>query len=518
MRDHALVVWVIGLLVIGIQSFYIPRGIVGTRFGRGRSTGIETIGSALSMRNNANMCKLPVPKDTSAIIEELTLARDQGNIDSFVHIHLKALADNKPQPLPEAVFALLESTVDSIEVRHLSRWMLALGVLGLRAGISKHRVLLDKSIDKLGSTGVLLPQDVGMFLKALHLTGLALSQLTDAQQAAVLRHIHENVSAMRPCDLSLTLMALSKIGVKWSTLSSTMQVLLWDAFVRSSSKQITSRDAAQFLKAFGDMQLDASKLPRSQLDAVFHVIKVGIRPGKGREVERSFQQVSARCPSSPHSPSPSLQICMTLLGLGSMKISHTMLPADVAATVENCLLRVLPLFHDQQQLSNAVYGLGLMGWPCDKIGTLIADSLDKILSSMQPQSLLMTLNGLAHTGAQWKDLQGLCTKLEKAVSSMLSVNNPQAPQFLANVLNSLGRMQAEYSSMDAVFQDDVQSAFVKLHRKLSSQGLANCVHGLGKMRANWAFLSADFHRCLIAAFMELHHTMSAQELSNFIHG
>lgn len=292
--------WVIGLLVVGVESFVHPGGFVGKPIYRGLTIvrGKKEIPRppfvppAEELYFNKPDYKPSHNDRRKATIEDMRVARDRDDPDAFV-LHLKTLSDSKPPRLFDTVVSLTESMVYQISTKQLGLWMWCLGWLDFKAANSKHRKIVLKSVDKLCHE-CLPANDLAIFMKGLKNVDIKLFQLTDAQRDALMSNIDQTALSLGPSDLPSVLMTLSKMGGRWTTIANSTQEYIWQGFAEAVPR-MTPRFAALAVKALSDLGVEASMLNTTQKATICSAAKIAIQKGSGDDVKWICQDVSP-CP------------------------------------------------------------------------------------------------------------------------------------------------------------------------------------------------------------------------------
>lgn len=231
---------------------------------------------------------------------------------------------------------------------------------------------------------------------------------------------------------------------------------------------------------------------------------------------------------------------MALVAANAMGVHCDNIPNDLLKQIESNLVdRIVP--GDGHTLVSAITTLVELNWrPSPVLYAAIYNTIASRASTFTSQFTHQVLRALAKLKVEWTALPSTLTfNIENNLLSLLTseqfFSQHDASQHMSNTIHSLGRMDAKFNSFAPGLQHAMQSAFVNLHKNLTSQGLSNSIYGyvsalflpcfvlnpcrrLGKMRAEWSSFSDEFRSCVLETFSNVQHKLNAQEFSCFIKG
>lgn len=429
---------------------------------------------------------------------------------------LKHLSGSSRPPGPEQLIDMMESMLGRIfNPREMANFMVSMGKLGFVASNPRHRELILKAVQQLCAHKSLTGINISMCLDGMLKTGLMLSDLPDAQRAALMAVIEQIATAtgtkgLDPRNLSSVLRALAKLsdtvhGMAWAKLPESTQAALLGCVERSVDQVTDALPAVLTVNSLGLLGLQASKLTLAQQAAVAEMAMKGLnKQSPGVSTVLNCQHVS-----------------MTLLGLCKMNFKHAWLSSTFKMHLDSTLLHVLPQM-DAHGKCNAIYALGLMSWPWFYISRALQAAIQRAavdaLSSSVPQNVSLTFYGLGLLSAPYRNLSPhLTDAMNKAVSRFAAQLTGIVEQNIANVFFGFARMEAVLPQLP---RKDLEHLLVRLASRMSPRGqsMSNCLFSLASMDASWSDLSIDTIRAIVPTLESLMPTMSELELRYCMHG
>lgn len=243
-----------------------------------------------------------------AAIQQLMLHRKSRNVPKFI-TGLKALAVaskkltsvQRDTQLSSLIRLMEESLSLAGEHSHFIDTMLwTIGSLGFQMANPRHAVLILDCLRLLCQQPSLTGRGLSTGLDGLVLTGLTISQLTDAQNHSLMGALERTLPFANPRDLGSILRHLGKLGLSWATLPANIQQLIWRALERNMPLFNDPFHPALVVHSFGILALEAGSLTAVRRNQLLELAKRAMNVKVQDQTRVQIcQQVSHNPPSPP---------------------------------------------------------------------------------------------------------------------------------------------------------------------------------------------------------------------------
>lgn len=219
------------------------------------------------LQANADTWQVPVGQNISVT---------ESSVPAFLKM-LKGLTRNATRPSPE-----LLDQLDHMIGRITKPWDVtdlfsSLHKLGFLAGIPKQRTLIIKSVEQLCKTDKMDNFGLTLCLETLMGTGLKYSDLSTDLKSGLVKVIDRTAEVLDARGVTVVFNALVKLGVLWSALPRSTQVVLWKCLDRHAAKLMEkSYRAAVMVNCFAQLEIDMRAISHEQRQFVYKLAMKGI--------------------------------------------------------------------------------------------------------------------------------------------------------------------------------------------------------------------------------------------------
>lgn len=216
----------------------------------------------------------------SKAIARLTAARDEEDVKKFVMLLVKLAQELKfatnggeQHALAGCLQHLVEDVVADVTHDMISGWIWSLGCLGFNYEFSRHKEVIDKSVQVFCAAEQISGPDISTALNGLTKLGCPFSVFTDTQQSSIIHKFDLSMPNLRARQKTFLLSNLFKMGAVWSDLTDTTKAVVWKCM---QGDGVTSAIAALQLHSLGGLGVNSSDFTSAQHELILNAARMVI--------------------------------------------------------------------------------------------------------------------------------------------------------------------------------------------------------------------------------------------------
>eukprot|EP01038_Epipyxis_sp_PR26KG_P013231 gene13231-17731_t len=386
--------------------------------------------------------------------------------------------------------------------QHAAECIFSMPKLGFSLQFPKYRDLTFSLIEKLKIAEFVTSRDVTTSFGGLAKLRMQWKYLPPATQSDLLDLVSSVVGLFNDREISNILHSMSKLSITWNDIPQKLQNELLAIFMARADK-LVSQQGTMSVYAFGILGVSLPKLPQNVQTAIYDVSSSVL----GQSAESSQQ------------------VANIIYGLAKLDARYSQLPDSVK---ESMFIGIRKMMHlmNEQEVANTVYALGIIGakWTDlpDDIGIIISTESAKKFKTMTNQGLSSSVYGMGLLGYQWSWMNNILKKsLFEAIRTYFNVetlSKTNRGQTLANIIYSLGTIDAEWNDFPKDVQDAFELGILYCSTFLSSQEMSNLIYGLGLLKVDYNKILPTTKESLESIFKRYSMNMNEQEICSTLNG